>query len=137
MAPTTSRAIAALVAVAFGIIGGPLAYWGASRGFNAVVFSMRAQATLTQQRQCPDQRQVVFLSCETGHHQDLRRALLERMRAAPFVLVTGDSGVGKSSLCRAGVLPAVLEGALGRDDGDGPSPRARTGRARLTMRSAR
>lgn len=36
-----------VLAVAFGIIGGPLAYWGASRGFNAVVFSMPAQATLT------------------------------------------------------------------------------------------
>ena len=36
-----------LVAIAFGIIGGPLAYWGASRGFDAVVFSMPVQATLT------------------------------------------------------------------------------------------
>src|SRR6185436_12271157 len=26
---------------------------------------------------------------------------------------TGDSGVGKSSLCRAGVVPAVLDGDLG------------------------
>jgi hypothetical protein len=29
------------------------------------------------------------------------------------VLVAGESGVGKSSVCRAGVLPAVAEGALG------------------------
>jgi eukaryotic-like serine/threonine-protein kinase len=42
------------------------------------------------------------------------RAVLERLRADPFVLVTGDSGVGKSSLCRAGVLPGVADGALGR-----------------------
>ncbi len=41
------------------------------------------------------------------------RALIERLRGAPFTLVVGDSGVGKSSLCRAGVLPAVEEGALG------------------------
>ncbi|ADO76101.1 bifunctional serine/threonine-protein kinase/formylglycine-generating enzyme family protein [Stigmatella aurantiaca] len=40
-------------------------------------------------------------------------AVLERLRAEPLVLVTGDSGVGKSSLCRAGVLPRVAEGALG------------------------
>jgi formylglycine-generating enzyme required for sulfatase activity len=39
--------------------------------------------------------------------------LLDRMRAEPFVVVTGDSGVGKSSICRAGVLPLVAEGALG------------------------
>ena len=40
------------------------------------------------------------------------RAVLERMRSSPFVLITGDSGVGKSSLCMAGVLPRVCEGAL-------------------------
>jgi serine/threonine protein kinase/formylglycine-generating enzyme required for sulfatase activity len=40
-------------------------------------------------------------------------AVLERLRADPFVLVAGDSGVGKSSLCRAGVLPRIAEGALG------------------------
>ncbi|HEU4412909.1 MAG TPA: SUMF1/EgtB/PvdO family nonheme iron enzyme, partial [Polyangiaceae bacterium] len=39
--------------------------------------------------------------------------VLDRLRSEPFVVVTGDSGVGKSSLCRAGVLPAVREGALG------------------------
>ncbi|XYH93222.1 serine/threonine-protein kinase [Sorangium sp. So ce1128] len=40
------------------------------------------------------------------------RAVVDRLRAQPFVLVAGDSGAGKSSLCRAGVLPAVAEGAL-------------------------
>jgi serine/threonine protein kinase/formylglycine-generating enzyme required for sulfatase activity len=39
--------------------------------------------------------------------------LLERLRVEPLVIVAGDSGVGKSSLCRAGVLPAIQEGALG------------------------
>ncbi|HLM75166.1 MAG TPA: serine/threonine-protein kinase, partial [Polyangiaceae bacterium] len=38
--------------------------------------------------------------------------ILERLRTEPFVLVAGDSGVGKSSLCRAGVMPLV-EGTLG------------------------
>ncbi|WP_095956922.1 SUMF1/EgtB/PvdO family nonheme iron enzyme [Corallococcus macrosporus] len=41
-----------------------------------------------------------------------QRAVLERMRSEPFLLITGDSGVGKSSLCLAGLLPAVTEGAL-------------------------
>ncbi len=35
------------------------------------------------------------------------RAILERLGAEGFVLVAGDSGVGKSSLCRAGVLPRI------------------------------
>ena len=35
-----------LVAVMFGAVGGPLAYWGASRGFDAVQFNMPMQATL-------------------------------------------------------------------------------------------
>src|SRR5690606_18022826 len=40
------------------------------------------------------------------------RAVLDRLRAEPFVLVAGDSGVGKSSLCRAAVGPSVVEGAI-------------------------
>ncbi len=39
--------------------------------------------------------------------------LLERLRVEPLVVVAGDSGVGKSSLCRAGVLPSIQDGALG------------------------
>jgi serine/threonine protein kinase/formylglycine-generating enzyme required for sulfatase activity len=39
--------------------------------------------------------------------------LVERLRTEPFLLVAGDSGVGKSSLCRAGLLPLVADGALG------------------------
>ncbi|HEY5947609.1 MAG TPA: SUMF1/EgtB/PvdO family nonheme iron enzyme [Kofleriaceae bacterium] len=40
------------------------------------------------------------------------RAVIERLRERAFVLVTGDSGVGKSSLVRAGVLPHIADGAL-------------------------
>lgn len=40
------------------------------------------------------------------------RTLLERLRSESFVVVTGDSGVGKSSLCQAGVIAAVQAGAL-------------------------
>ena len=39
-----------LAAVLFGAIGGPLAYWGASRGFNAVAFTMPVHATRAR---CP------------------------------------------------------------------------------------
>lgn len=39
--------------------------------------------------------------------------VIDRLRAEPFVLVTGDSGVGKSSLCRAGVLPEIEGARLG------------------------
>ncbi len=49
-----------------------------------------------------------------GRDADIR-AVLERLRHRPLVLVAGDSGAGKSSLCRAGVLPRVAAGEL--DDG--------------------
>lgn len=39
-------------------------------------------------------------------------SVVERLRSDAFVLVAGDSGVGKSSLCRAGVMPQIAEGAL-------------------------
>jgi formylglycine-generating enzyme required for sulfatase activity len=46
-----------------------------------------------------------------GRDADIR-AVLERLRHRPLVLVAGDSGAGKSSLCRAGVLPQVDAGTL-------------------------
>ncbi len=39
--------------------------------------------------------------------------IIERLRVNSLVVLTGDSGVGKSSLCSAGVLPLVTEDALG------------------------
>ena len=56
-------------------------------------------------------------------------------------VVAGDSGVGKSSLCRAGVVPAVVDGALGggrtlaRDHRGARPPAA--GRARRGARRSR
>jgi serine/threonine protein kinase/formylglycine-generating enzyme required for sulfatase activity len=38
--------------------------------------------------------------------------VVERLRSKPFVVLAGESGVGKSSICRAGVLPLVESGAL-------------------------
>lgn len=50
-----------------------------------------------------------------GRDADVR-AVLERLRQQPLVLVAGDSGVGKTSLCRAGVLPWAATRAL--DEGN-------------------
>lgn len=47
-----------------------------------------------------------------GRDADIR-AVLERLRHRPLVLIAGDSGTGKSSLCRAGVLPRVDAETLG------------------------
>ncbi len=46
-----------------------------------------------------------------GREREIR-AVVERLRASTFVLVAGDSGVGKSSLCRAGVLPQLQAGGV-------------------------
>ncbi|QRK11264.1 protein kinase [Archangium violaceum] len=46
-----------------------------------------------------------------GRDADIR-AVLERLRHQSLALVAGDSGVGKSSLCRAGVLPRVSASAV-------------------------
>jgi eukaryotic-like serine/threonine-protein kinase len=54
-----------------------------------------------------DHRQLFF-----GRTAELG-VVIDRLRAEPFVLVAGDSGSGKSSLCRAAVVPAVIDGALG------------------------
>ncbi len=40
------------------------------------------------------------------------QAIVARLRDQPLVVVAGDSGSGKSSLCKAGVLPAIADGAL-------------------------
>ncbi|WP_437991907.1 nSTAND1 domain-containing NTPase [Sorangium sp. So ce145] len=45
------------------------------------------------------------------------RLVLERLKSDGCVVVAGDSGAGKSSLCRAAVLPACAEGALGEAAG--------------------
>jgi formylglycine-generating enzyme required for sulfatase activity len=39
-------------------------------------------------------------------------AVLGRLRHQPLVLIAGDSGIGKSSMCRAGILPRVAQGVL-------------------------
>jgi len=63
-----------------------------------------------------------LMTFEAGHRgvffgrEAEQREVLDRLRADPFVLLAGDSGVGKSSLCRAAVLPAVAEEGLGTSE---------------------
>jgi eukaryotic-like serine/threonine-protein kinase len=40
-------------------------------------------------------------------------AIVDRLRSESLLVVAGDSGIGKSSLCRAGVVPAIAGGGLG------------------------
>src|SRR5512132_3557839 len=47
--------------------------------------------------------------------------LLQLLRQEPLVMVTGDSGSGKSSLARAGLVPRWRGGALAEAMGDRPS----------------
>lgn len=41
------------------------------------------------------------------------RALVDQLRDRPFVVVAGEAGAGKTSLCAAGLLPILMRGALG------------------------
>jgi serine/threonine protein kinase len=41
------------------------------------------------------------------------RALVDQLRDRPFVVVAGEPGAGKTSLCLAGLLPILMRGALG------------------------
>jgi hypothetical protein len=51
-----------------------------------------------------------------GRERDIQR-LLEMLKATRFVAVLGASGSGKSSLTRAGLIPALKQGALPQSDG--------------------
>jgi WD40 repeat protein/DNA-binding winged helix-turn-helix (wHTH) protein len=50
-----------------------------------------------------------------GRDGDLQR-LIEKLRAVRFLAVVGPSGSGKSSLIRAGLMPALRKGSLPRSD---------------------
>jgi len=93
----------------------------AHRFESAMALHIRLQA-LTRPRPhgaLPSGNPYRGLRCFEAEHRDLffgrdneSQEALERLRAEPLLLVVGDSGVGKSSFCRAGVLPLVLEANL-------------------------
>ena len=56
--------------------------------------------------------------------RDETQALVERLKATNLVMVVGDSGSGKSSLVKAGLVPAFREGALADPLGRRPEPGA-------------
>jgi formylglycine-generating enzyme required for sulfatase activity len=50
-------------------------------------------------------------ACFIGRSREVA-AIVERLRRDPVVVVAGDSGVGKSSLCKAGVVPRLEKAPL-------------------------
>lgn len=50
------------------------------------------------------------------------KALVERLKATNFVVVVGDSGSGKSSVVKAGLIPAFREGAFSDPRAVRPNP---------------
>lgn len=56
---------------------------------------------------------------DSAHHavflgRDLeRRSIVDQLHTLPLVIVAGARGVGKTSLCQAGVLPVIARGVLG------------------------
>jgi formylglycine-generating enzyme required for sulfatase activity len=50
-------------------------------------------------------------ACFFGRAREVA-AIVEKLRTEPVVVVAGDSGVGKSSICKAGVVPRVAESSL-------------------------
>jgi cellulose biosynthesis protein BcsQ len=53
---------------------------------------------------------------------DFVALLLDKLRANGVVVLAGDQGVGKTSLVRAGLIPAVRLGALNREPSNAPWP---------------
>lgn len=51
------------------------------------------------------------------------KELVQRLADTPLIMVVGDSGSGKSSLVKAGLVPAFRGGALADLAGDQPDPR--------------
>jgi WD40 repeat protein len=50
--------------------------------------------------------------------------LVQRLGTTPLIMVVGDSGSGKSSLVKAGLVPAFRGGAMADLGGDQPDPRS-------------
>jgi eukaryotic-like serine/threonine-protein kinase len=83
---------------------------------DALVVALEECAAPTPMSAVPDGNPYRGLSAFDSEHGSLFfgrrgeiRELVHRVRSEAFVVVGGDSGTGKSSLCRAGVLPWLVE----------------------------
>jgi serine/threonine protein kinase/formylglycine-generating enzyme required for sulfatase activity len=85
---------------------------------DALLVALEEIAAPTRADNLPDGNPYRGLSAFDSAHGSLFfgrrgeiRELVDRVTSDPFVVVGGDSGTGKSSLCRAGVLPWLVEHA--------------------------
>ena len=91
--------------------------WGARfPSADALLVALEETAAPTRLEDIPDGNPYRGLAAFDAAHGSLFfgrrgeiRELVDRVRAEALVVVGGDSGTGKSSLCRAGVLPWLAE----------------------------
>jgi serine/threonine protein kinase len=83
---------------------------------DALVIALEECAAPTPMSNVPDGNPYRGLAAFEASHESLFfgrrseiRELVHRVRSDAFVVVGGDSGTGKSSLCRAGVLPWLVD----------------------------
>jgi eukaryotic-like serine/threonine-protein kinase len=83
---------------------------------DALVVALEECASPTPAANVPDGNPYRGLAAFESQHGSLFfgrrgeiRELVDRVRSEAFVVVGGDSGIGKSSLCRAGVLPWLVD----------------------------
>ena len=83
---------------------------------DALVVALEECAAPTPTASVPDGNPYRGLAAFEAEHRSLFfgrrgeiRELVQRVRSEALVVVGGDSGTGKSSLCRAGVLPWLVE----------------------------
>jgi len=83
---------------------------------DALVVALEECAAPTPTASVPDGNPYRGLAAFESTHESLFfgrrgeiRELVQRVRSEAFVVVGGDSGTGKSSLCRAGVLPWLVD----------------------------
>ena len=83
---------------------------------DALVIALEECAAPTPMASVPDGNPYRGLAAFEASHESLFfgrrseiRELVHRVRSDAFVVVGGDSGTGKSSLCRAGVLPWLVD----------------------------
>ena len=83
---------------------------------DALVVALEECAAPTPRASLPDGNPYRGLAAFESAHASLFfgrrseiRELVHRVQSDAFVIVGGDSGTGKSSLCRAGVLPWLVD----------------------------